>query len=127
MAALKQMITKKEGKDFSTSINEDLNKLTLDEISKEKLSLDKLTKDLEILNGLVNWKSSRSSCSCLHLFDYVLTKLNCSKCGIIYCDHCVELSKYNLNKLIGNNNDSLATQITNDTNKFICQKCDSTK
>ncbi len=125
-AALKLLLKNKED-DNSSSIlvsmtsshlTEEINKLTLDDQTESNsFDIEKLIKYKDSLK--FDWKSSRNACSCSHLYDYALTKLNCTKCGHIFCDHCVEFSKYNLNK---NGNGSNVSDVSH---KFICQNCES--
>ncbi len=59
------------------------------------LSLDKLAMDYNSIE--MNWKSSRKNCTCskeTSSFDCASAKLNCSRCGEIYCERCVENGKY---------------------------------
>jgi hypothetical protein len=125
-AALKLLLKNKEGENTpslpvsmsSSSLAEEVNKLAIDDQNdSNSFDLEKLIKYKDSLK--FDWKSSRNSCSCSHLYDYSLTKLNCTKCGNIFCDHCVEFSKYNLNK------DGYGQKMTDASHKFICQNCDS--
>lgn len=61
--------------------NDKIN-LTLDEISIDFNSID------------LNWKSTRKNCVCYEPFDFASSKLNCSRCGEILCERCVEDGKY---------------------------------
>lgn len=60
--------------------------------STSDLTLDKIALDYNSIE--LNWKSSRKSCNCFEPFDFVSSKLNCSRCGEIYCERCVENGKY---------------------------------
>lgn len=65
--------------------------------SSASLSLDKLSLDYNSIE--LNWKSSRKNCNCFEPFDFVSSKLNCSRCGEIYCERCVENGKYILSQV----------------------------
>jgi hypothetical protein len=57
------------------------------------LPIEKLEVNLNNLN--TNWKSVRTSCSCSsEAYDCSCSKLNCHKCGKIFCERCVENGKY---------------------------------
>lgn len=69
-------------------------KLTLSD-QQELPRLDKLVLDYNSIE--LNWKSSRKTCQCSKdssVFDCASTKLNCARCGEIYCERCVENGKY---------------------------------
>lgn len=122
IAALKLLLKNKEDENTSSlsssSLAEEINKLVIDDQTESNsFDLDKLIKYKDSLK--FDWKSSRNSCSCSHFYDYSLTKLNCTKCGNIFCDHCVEFSKYNFNK---NGNGANMSDVSH---KFVCQSCES--
>ncbi len=52
--------------------------------------------------------SLRSSCGCFDANDYASSKLNCSKCGKVFCNSCVEENR---------------SLLVNDSLKFICKIC----
>ena len=70
----------------------------------EQLSLD--------LNSVeLNWKSSRRGCACSSgAFDAITCKLNCSRCGEISCEKCVEDGEYQ--------NSSVSTKLM-----YVCKNC----
>lgn len=84
-----------------------------------KLSIDPLAQSTNLLNEQIekdlnsmklDWKSSRGICKCGNQLDSLSRKLNCPRCGDIFCEKCVEDGEYlpvtSSGKLI-----------------FICNKC----
>ena len=76
--------------------------------SLSSLTLDQLTLDFNSIQ--LNWKSNLNKCSCSSTFDAINYKLNCLKCGDIYCEKCIEDGKYV--------NNHLSSKLI-----FICKKC----
>ena len=70
-----------------------------------KINIDELTNDLNAIS-LLTWKSLRRSCWCYDANDYVSSKSNCSKCGNLFCDICMEDGEF-----------------ADNTKKFVCKKC----
>ena len=93
----------------SATLDENLIKLLADNKLANSLTLDQLAFDFNSLE--LNWKSSRKSCACSEkAADSIGLKLNCSRCGEIYCDRCVEEGKY------------LPSQVSA-KNIFVCKNC----
>ena len=55
-------------------------------------SKDKPEMDLDKVN--FTWASTRASCGCVLAFDYASSKVNCCKCGKVFCERCVENGFY---------------------------------
>ena len=55
-----------------------------------KLSLNKLAFELNSIS--LDWKSIRnqSHCTCSSTFDFLNKKINCCKCGEIFCNRCIK-------------------------------------
>lgn len=64
--------------------------------------------DMETIE--LDWQSSRNSCACANQVDLMSHKLNCPKCGRIFCEKCVEDGEY----LPSNSSGKLV---------FVCKKC----
>ncbi len=99
----------------STSTSESIDKSLDEENTKKKLeresslTLDQLAVEFNSLE--LNWKSNLKDCQCSNQFDTINYKLNCLKCGDVYCEKCIEDGKYVSNHL-------LSTKLI-----FICKKC----
>ena len=100
---LKSLITNQNNEELMIKLNldeEDDKKTSVSsELVSAKLeplpSLDKLCLDYNSIE--MNWKSSRKNCNCSKdatSFDCASAKLNCSRCGEIFCERCVENGKY---------------------------------
>lgn len=76
------------------------------------LSLDKLSLDYNSIE--LNWKSSRKNCICSESLDSSFAKLNCTRCGEIYCERCSENGK----QMSMNNSGSSSSKLV-----FICSNC----
>lgn len=92
-----QLRTKMSENNIELSINPLEQKVsTLKIADKDEIELD--------------WHSSRKTCACSRKEDSNSCKLNCSRCGIVYCEHCVEDGKY-------------VTSFTSSKLVFTCKNC----
>ncbi len=93
--------------------SEDMVKLALTETpsrSQEALTCEQIDGDLSWISP--EWKSSRRSCGCANRADLVSRKLNCPRCGEVFCEKCVEDGEYL----------EVAAGATGKF-EFICRKC----
>jgi myotubularin-related protein 6/7/8 len=70
---------------------------------------DKVDIDFEPL--VLDWSSfAKDNCACSLGFDYASAKVNCSKCGKVFCERCIEEGRYVMSQA--------STKLI-----FICQLC----
>jgi hypothetical protein len=89
----------------SDPLSEEFVKISVNDLKDKS---DKKEIDMETIQ--LDWMSSRKTCLCTNQIDLMSRKLNCTKCGQIFCERCVEDGEY----LPSNSSGKLM---------FICKKC----
>ena len=80
------------------NLNDEIEKLQLESdflltnLDSPTKTIEKVEIDIEPLN--LDWNSARTNCACSMAFDYASAKVNCSKCGKIFCERCIENGKH---------------------------------
>ena len=72
----------------------EIDKLAITDTQKaDTIGLNELI-EAELNSIKLDWKSSRKTCGCANKLDSVSRKLNCPRCGKIFCEICVEDGEY---------------------------------